>query len=86
MEKYADQPFVIVGANVGDELADVKRVFDSKKLPWQSFYLGYNYSIVDAFGVQGYPTLFVLDKNLTIQSVSAEIDYRKIEELLQADN
>jgi protein-disulfide isomerase-like protein with CxxC motif len=70
---------------VGDELADIQNVFTRYHLDWQSFYLGYEYSVVDQFGVDGFPTLIVLDKDQVIRSISTEIDYQIIEELMTVD-
>ena len=68
--------------NVGDELHDIQRVFTLRKLPWRSFYFGQNYKVPDSIGVNSFPTYIVLDRDHKIRSVTSQIDYRALDELL----
>ncbi|MCC6409834.1 MAG: TlpA family protein disulfide reductase [Planctomycetes bacterium] len=64
MEKYADQPFAIVGVNSDDDLAELAKVREKERITWRSFWNGPQGTqgpISKAWNVRGWPTLYVID-------------------------
>ena len=80
--RLKDKPFALVGYNVGDELEHIQAAVESKNLIWRSFYGGDDTSIPDKFGVQGYPTIMIIDAEGVIQSVGHGPNDKLIDELL----
>ena len=82
MNKHGERDFAIVGMNVGDKRDQIQNVFRLRKLGWNSFYFGQNYTVPDNVGVQTFPTYMVLDQDLKIRSVTHSVDYQMIDKLL----
>jgi hypothetical protein len=64
VEKYADQPFAIVGVNSDDDLAELAKVREKERITWRSFWNGPQGTqgpISKAWNVRGWPTLYVID-------------------------
>jgi hypothetical protein len=68
--------------NVGDDRMKIQEVFAFKKLPWRSFFFGQNYAVPDLIGINGYPTYIQLDSEHKIRSITHQIDYQALEDLL----
>ena len=63
VEKYADQPFAIVGINSDRDRAKLKARMTEESITWKSFYDGGGTGgpIASRWNVSGWPTIFVLD-------------------------
>ena len=69
--------------NIGDSRQHIQEVFTLRKLPWRSFYFGQNYETPDAIGVNSFPTYIVLGHDQKIRSITHQVDYKVIEQLLE---
>ena len=58
---YAGRPFVIVGVNGDSDLARALKAKKESGLAWRSFQSGPKSKIVDDYGVQGWPTVYLID-------------------------
>lgn len=62
VEKYKDQPFVLLGVNTDKDKAEYKRRVVAEKINWRSAWTGdTNNPISQQFRISGYPTVFLLD-------------------------
>lgn len=64
MEKYKNEPFVIIGINSDTDLEKMKAVRAKENISWRSFWngpLGTGGPISTAWNVRGWPTLYILD-------------------------
>lgn len=62
VEKYADQPFALIGANADQTLESAKASQDRHSLTWRSVWIGDPEGpIAQRWRVSGYPTTFVID-------------------------
>ena len=71
--KYKDQPFAIVGVNSDDSIEKLREVMKAKELTWTSFFDGGGTGgpIATQWGVRGWPTVFVIDKDGIIRQTNA---------------
>ncbi len=63
VNKLAGKPFALIGVNVGDELEVVKKVVKERELNWRSFFDGDSEKIVGQYGIEGFPTILLLDQD-----------------------
>lgn len=61
VEKYQGQPFVILGVNNDPDLAMLRSTQVSQQLTWRSWW-DERHAITEQWGVQGFPMLFLLDR------------------------
>jgi hypothetical protein len=63
VKRLENQPFVLLGVNSDKDHAEVRKVVKQEKLTWRSFWNGGGTGgpISRAWGVKGWPTLFVID-------------------------
>ena len=64
VEKYKNEPFVIIGINSDTDLQKMKGVRVKENISWRSFWngpLGTGGPISTAWNVRGWPTLYILD-------------------------
>jgi hypothetical protein len=62
VKRLEGKPFALIGVNSDDDRETVKRAVASEKLNWRSFFDGgTNGPIARAWGIRGWPTIFVLD-------------------------
>src|SRR5262249_49697985 len=63
VRRLADKPFVLLGINGDDQDPKVKEKNEQEKITWRSFKndRGQRGSIAEEWGLQGWPTLYVLD-------------------------
>ena len=63
VEKYADQPFAIIGVNSDQDLDKLRQTIKEKELTWRSFFDcgGTGGPIATRWGVRGWPSIYVLD-------------------------
>ena len=77
-----DKPFALVGFNYGDELEHIQNAAEEKRLIWRSFFGGEDKETVERYGIQGFPTIMIIDANGVIKSVGHGPNDKLIEELL----
>ena len=63
VEKMKDEPFALVGVNSDENFEDLKKKeYVEEKITWRSFQnSGGEKAISDEWGVQGWPTLYLID-------------------------
>ena len=64
VEELKDQPFVLLGVNSDRDLEKTRQRVIEERLNWRSFWngpMGPGGPIASAWGVTGWPTLFVID-------------------------
>jgi hypothetical protein len=63
VKKMEGKPFVLLGVNSDSDKDDLKAVLEKEKITWRSFWNGGGPGgpISTAWGVQGWPTLFLID-------------------------
>ena len=66
MKKLAGQPFVLLGVNSDRDLDKLKPSLEKNKISWRSFWNGPQGTrgpISTAWGVSGWPTIYIIDKD-----------------------
>jgi hypothetical protein len=64
VKKLADKPFALIGVNSDRDLAKLKPVLEKEQITWRSFWNGLEGTqgpISQAWNVQGWPTLYIID-------------------------
>jgi hypothetical protein len=64
VKKLADKPFVLLGVNSDTDLKALKKTLEEEQITWRSFWNGPEGTggpISQAWNVQGWPTLYVID-------------------------
>jgi hypothetical protein len=62
VKQLADKPFAIIGVNSDSELEEIREIVKEKNLTWRSFQNEQEFGeISDHWGIQGWPTIFLLD-------------------------
>lgn len=81
-ERMKNRPFALVGIN-GDEERDVaRRTAESREMSWRSFWNGGpNGPITDQWNVQGWPTIYVLDRDGVIRF--KQVHEKKLDEAVE---
>ena len=86
VEKYADQPFAIVGINSDRDRAKLKDRMSEEGISWRSFYDGGGTGgpIASTWNVSGWPTIYVLDAEgrIRFKNVRGDAMDAAIEELM----
>lgn len=70
VEKYKNRPFVLVGVNGDDTMAEAKVVAENAKISWRSFWNGSSGprgGIAFAWNIRSWPTTYVIDAAGTIR-------------------
>lgn len=72
LELYRDKPFTLVGVNSDDKLEVAKKGKIDSRLPYRTWWDGHTEKktegpIATAWGVSGWPTMYVLDKDGVIR-------------------
>ena len=86
VKQLAGEPFALIGVNSDDDIDVLKEVIKEKNLTWRSFQNeeGVDGTISDNWGIQGWPTIYLIDAKGVIRYKNLrgdELD-EKIEELL----
>jgi hypothetical protein len=69
VSKMADKPFVLLGVNTDTSREVVKKAQADEHLTWRSFWNGGQVGpISNAWHIQGYPTLFIIDHKGVIRN------------------
>ena len=86
VEKFKDQPFVIIGVNSDPTLEHLRRAMKENDLTWPSFFDGGGTGgpIATRWGVHAWPTVFVIDQNGVISEGGRTNFEEFIERLLKA--
>ena len=85
MEELGEQGFAIVGVNSDESLERAQRAVKENKLNWENFFDGGTKGpIATAWGVRGWPRLYVLDRTGVIRAkdLRGETLETRIRELL----
>jgi hypothetical protein len=88
VERYRQRPFVLLGVNSEPRRDLLKKVQEKERLPWRSWWDGGDGAIAAQWGVEGFPTVFLIDHEGVVRYESHgrpdpdELD-RKIEELVR---
>src|SRR5262245_11068987 len=63
VKKLSNKPFALVGVNSDKDVKALQPVLKKEKITWRSFQneAGANGSISDAWGIRGWPSLFLID-------------------------
>ncbi len=62
VKQLADKPFAIIGVNSDQDLDEIRKIVKRKNLTWRSFQNEQaDGAIADAWGIRGWPTIFILD-------------------------
>jgi len=67
VERMADRPFALLGVNTDDDLSELRRVIQRERINWRSWWDGGDGQIVSAWGVQSFPTLYLIDHHGVIR-------------------
>jgi hypothetical protein len=70
--RLKDQPFALIGINSDGKLEELKPVLEKEQITWRSFWNGPEGTagpISTAWGVTGWPTIYVLDPKGTIRYI-----------------
>ena len=88
VEKYADQPFAIVGINSDKDRAKLKARMAEENITWKSCFDGGGTGgpIAATWNVSGWPTIYVIDsvgrirfKNVRGESLDAALEELMVE-------
>ena len=86
VEKYADQPFAIVGINSDKDRSKLKERMAEENITWKSFFDGGSTGgpIASTWNVSGWPTVYVLDAEgrIRFKDVRGEAIDAALEELM----
>src|SRR5439155_8234373 len=66
VERFKDKPFVLLGVNADSTVYEFRRVQESKKINWRSWWDGSG-RIAAEFRIQGFPTVYLIDHEGTIR-------------------
>ena len=87
VKRLENRPFALIGVNSDRDRDQLKKVLEEEKITWRSFWNGGSTRgpISDAWKVQGWPTIYVLDANGVIRyrDVRGEAMDRAVDELLK---
>jgi len=64
VKKLADKPFALIGVNSDTDLKKLKETLEEEQITWRSFWNGEKGTggpISSDWGVQGWPTLYLID-------------------------
>ena len=62
VELYHDQPFAILGINTDDDADEYRKKCEEMGVTWTCIFNGSSQGgVPEAYGVQGYPTSYLLD-------------------------
>ncbi len=72
VERHANEPFAIVGVNTDDDKDEYRKKAIEHGVSWRSAWQGSTRGPIPAkWGVNSYPTIFVLDADHVIRHVDA---------------
>ncbi|MBM3989940.1 MAG: hypothetical protein FJ298_02920 [Planctomycetes bacterium] len=74
VERLKDEPFALIGVNSDVDVEKLKGALKQENISWRSFWDGPKGTygpIATSWGVNSWPTIYVLDETGTIRYVSA---------------
>ena len=74
VKKFEGQPFALIGVNSDTNLEALKKIHEAGDVTWRSFLDGKGGPIAQAWGIQGWPTIFIIDHQGVIRHVTHEGD------------
>ena len=89
VKQLEGKPFSIVGVNSDASLAETRKQLVEQKITWPSFFDGGGTEgpIASKWGVRGWPTIYVIDKQGVIRFLNVRDDSmtEAVQQLLQED-
>lgn len=95
VKRLEDEPFALIGINSDRDREELKKVMEQEGITWRSFWNGPEGTggpISEAWGVRGWPSIFVLDADGVIryrdvrgEAMDAAVD-QLLAEMKAADN
>lgn len=83
VKQLAGKPFEIVGVNSDRDLEAIRKICEQKNISWRSFQNESSTgTISDKWGIQGWPTIFLIDAKGVIRYQGHSVSDELIEELL----
>jgi hypothetical protein len=88
VKRLESKPFALVGVNADTAKDDQKTCEKEKKITWRSFFDGKGGPIAEAWHIQGFPTIYVLDANgvIRVKDVRGEDMDKAVDKLLKEMN
>src|SRR5947199_9129305 len=86
VKKLADKPFALIGVNSDPSRDTVKNAVASENLTWRTFMDGGTGGpIASAWGIRGWPSIFVIDHKgiIRFRDVRGDAMDRAVEQLLR---
>ena len=83
VKQLAGKPFEIIGVNSDNDLKAIRKICEEKNISWRSFQNESSTgTISEKWGIQGWPTIFLIDAKGVIRYQGHSVDDKLIEELL----
>jgi hypothetical protein len=86
VKRLKDKPFVLLGINSDKDRQELKKVMEKEQITWRSWFEGSTDGpIAKAYGVQAWPTIYVLDHKGVIRdlNVRGEAMDKAVDKLLK---
>jgi hypothetical protein len=68
VERMQGKPFVLLGVNGDDTREELRETVQDKEINWRNWWDG-NGKIQEAYGVDGYPTIYLIDARGRVQQM-----------------
>ena len=71
VKEMQNRPFALIGVNSDADLEEIRGIVKEKELTWRSFWngpMGPPGPIAQAWGIRGWPTVFLIDHEGVIRS------------------
>ena len=82
-ERYKDQPFAVVSVSTDEKVETLRKSINDREITWRCWWDGgMNGPICQAWNIQHYPTIFVIDPKGRIRYREVQGDLQKAVELL----
>jgi hypothetical protein len=87
VQRFAGQPFVLLGVNADESRERLLEIQETSHLTWESWWDGPGGPIGETWGIEGYPTFVLIDVQGVVRWRQAGVPRsgvleRKIQELL----
>ncbi len=73
-EEMSDRPFEVVSLSMDRKPQDVVDHMKTQPMPWTNLYIGFKSPLLEEWGINGYPTYFVLDAEGVVRTRFGEFD------------
>jgi hypothetical protein len=87
VEKFADQPFALIGVNSDRDLDQLRPVLEKERISWRSFWNGPDGTggpISTQWNIAGWPTIYLIDHEGVIRDKGHGLDDALLDELVAA--